>query len=128
MRISFDPLLLHVQAQHAVADAAAAAALDRRLGHLEAQLCCAGADAASAVATARAAQTRVAAAEWRIEKVPCCSLLCPPHALSCHAALQVFAEGAGVRGPRGCRWRRHAQRRCARWARSRSAWAAAWGR
>lgn len=58
------------QAQQVVADAASAAALDRRLGHLEAQLCCAGADASSAVAAARAAQTRIAAAEWRIEKVP----------------------------------------------------------
>lgn len=115
---------LPVQAQLAVSDAASSAALDRRLGHLEAQLCCANADASSAVATARAVQSRVAAAEWRIEKVrkrtadvqqdmhlvncrPCPSETTVLHEMSCTQAWH---------SPHRVAWARLHLALCRRWA------------
>ncbi len=57
------------QAKLAVTDAVAAAALDKRLCTMEEQLHSAHGEAADANGCARGAQQRIAAAEWRIEKV-----------------------------------------------------------
>ncbi|EIE25820.1 hypothetical protein COCSUDRAFT_40078 [Coccomyxa subellipsoidea C-169] len=57
------------KAKLAVTDAVAAAALDKRLCTMEEQLHSAHGEAADANGCARGAQQRIAAAEWRIEKV-----------------------------------------------------------
>lgn len=66
-----------MQTKLAVTDAVTAAALDKRLCTMEEQLHSAHSEAADATSCARGVQQRIAAAEWRIEKVPpkCCLFL-----------------------------------------------------
>lgn len=59
-----------MQTKLALTDAVTAAALDKRLCTMEEQLHSAHSEAADATSCARGVQQRIAAAEWRIEKVP----------------------------------------------------------